>query len=137
MKLRNALATGVLMAIGSATCAATAATVPGIYGEIDTHRFPQPQLISAKPVVITAPRKHSAAKPIYLHVAPGDEWHWFNRCRVYGACAEPVYFVTENWFLSVYLPAIGSRDGREQTYRAEAARERAAERDRHDPHGTD
>jgi hypothetical protein len=48
-----------------------------------------------------------------------------------------VLFVTESWFVNVYLPQIGSRDGREQRYRIETARARGAERDRHDPHSDD
>ena len=135
MNYRNLLAALALAAISAGRLAAA---VPGAYGEIDTHRFPKPQLINPnKPVIITAAAKHNAAKPMYLHVVPGEEWHWYNRCHVYGACALPVYFVTENWFLNVYLPAIGSRDGREQTYRLEAARARAAERDHHDLHSDD
>jgi hypothetical protein len=134
MRYVNHLAVLLLATIGTGTLAAA---VPGAYGEIDTHRFPKPQLISPKPVVIETSAKHSSANPVYLHVVPGDEWHWFKRCHMYNACALPVYFVTENWFLNVYLPAIGSRDGREQTYRMEAARARAAERDHHDVHGDD
>ena len=113
------------------------AATPGIYGEIDSRRFPKPLLIQAKPVVIDGHSRNAHAKGVYLHVAPGEEWHWFTRCHAYNACAVPVYFVTESWFINVYLPAIGSRDGREQRYRAEAARARASERDRHDLHGDD
>jgi hypothetical protein len=135
MTYRILLAALVLGAVGASSLEAA---VPGAYGEIDTHRFPNPLLINPKkPVLIAGAAKHGGAKPMYLHVVPGEEWHWFNRCHVYDACAVPVYFVTENWFLNVYLPAIGSRDGREQTYRLEAARARAAERDHHDLHSND
>ena len=120
-------------------CAANAfsAAPSGIYGEIDTHRFTKPKLINSKPVVIDAADRARKRKPVYLHVVPGDEWHWFNKCHAYDACAQSVYFVTEGWFMNVYLPAIGSRDGREQHYRIDSARQRATERDKHDVHGDD
>jgi hypothetical protein len=112
-------------------------TDPGIYGRIDTGRFPKPLVINHKPVLLDRAARSRSAKPIYLHVRPGDEWHWNAHCKTYAACGAPVYFVTESWFMNVYLPAIGSRDGREQRYRIQAARERASERDRHDVHGED
>lgn len=123
---------GALLALGSASAADAD---PGIFGPIDTGRFPKPKVINRKPIVIDRAAQHWFARPIYLHVPPGDEFHWNAHCHTYNACAVPVHFVTESWFVNTYLPAIGSRDGREQRYRMQAARERASERDVHDLHG--
>jgi hypothetical protein len=106
-------------------------TDPGIYGRLDVSKFGHPPVIRRAPVVANGAKHRTSSKPIYLHVAPGQEWHWQAYCRTYDACTVPVYFVTESWFVSVYLPAIGSRDGREQRYRINAARERASERESH------
>jgi hypothetical protein len=132
----------ILLALSGALAAVmpahAAGAAPVIYGPIDTARFPKPLLINRKPVLIDkAAAKASSAKPLYLHVAPGEEWHWYANCRKYNACGVPVHFVSENWFAKVYLPAIGSRDGREQQYQIDAARERTYERDYHDAHGHD
>jgi hypothetical protein len=110
---------------------------PGIYGQLDISKFKRPPVIRRQPVVADRSARRSSAKPIYLHVPPGQEWHWYAHCRTYQACSVPVYFVTESWFVNVYLPAIGSRDGREQRYRILSARERASERDVHDRHDED
>jgi hypothetical protein len=121
-----------LLALGGSACAAQAAD-PGIYGVIDVSRYPKPQVINPRPALANHKVK-SRSKPIYLHVPPGHEWHWIDHCQTYDACSLPVYFVTEGWFRSVYLPAIGTQDGREQRYRMQAARRDAAERDRYDAH---
>ena len=110
---------------------------PGIYGRLDLKKFKKPQLINSKPVVIDSAAKAMSLKPVYLHVPPGQELHWRSLCKTYDACAVPVYFVTENWFMTVYLPTVGAQDGREQQYRIEASRERSSERDIHDVHGQD
>jgi len=110
---------------------------PGIYGQLDLAKFPKPKLIYDRPVIADAAARKTKAKPIYLHVPPGHEWHWNAHCRTYNACNVPVHFVSENWFVNVYLPAIGSRDGREQRYRIEAGRDREVRREYHDVHGED
>ena len=104
----------------------------GIYGRLDLKEFPKPELINARPVLIDRSSKHASIKPIYVHVPPGHEWHWHRHCYDYDLCATPVWFVSESWFVNVYLPTIGSQDGREQRYRAIASRERGNERDNHD-----
>jgi hypothetical protein len=119
----------------SFAAAAVQGAAPGIYGEIDTRKFPRPPLVNDKPIVIDVAARGKKAKPLYLHVAPSDTTHWYTKCHTYNACSQPVYFVTEGWFKNVYLPAIGSRDGREQHYRIDTARKRASERDLHDAHG--
>ena len=108
---------------------------PGIYGRIDTGRFPKPKTFNSRPMVASPPAKRSRAKPIYLHVMPGQQTHWHASCQTYDACSVPVYFVTEGWFLNVYLPAIGAQDGREQRYRIQMGRERDVVRDTHNMHG--
>jgi hypothetical protein len=86
-------------------------------------------------VIADRTARHASSKTaIYLHVPQGDEWHWYAHCQTYSACSVPVYFVTESWFVNVYLPAIGSRDGREQRYHILTARQRGSERDLHDRH---
>jgi hypothetical protein len=106
-------------------------TDPGIYGRLDVSKFGHPSVIRREAVVANGAKHRTSSKPVYLHVAPGQEWHWQAYCRTYDACSVPVYFVTESWFVNVYLPAIGSRDGREQRYRINTARERASERESH------
>ena len=131
-QIRILLGLAASMAIATSVLAADAD--PGIYGRIDVSKYPKPQLINPKPVTIDHQSKpETTAKPIYLHVPQGHEWHWHDHCKTYDACAVPVYFVTEGWFRSVYLPAIGSQDGREQRYKIQTARQRG-ERDRYDAH---
>src|SRR5262245_53433813 len=77
---------------------------PGIYGPIDLSRFPKPQTVNRRPVIASLPAKPRNVKPVYLHVVPGEESHWHARCGTYAACHVPVYFVTEGWFVNVYLP---------------------------------
>jgi hypothetical protein len=112
----------------------------GIYGVIDIARFPKPELVNHKAVVADSARlassparaaKSATLKPLYLHVPPGHVAHWQAHCASYDACGVPVLFVTEGWFVNVYLPAIGSMDGREQRYREQMARDRSAQRDAH------
>ena len=128
---------GLLMAATAVAAPGTIGADPGIYGRLDLAKFPKPKVVNAKPIVIDASTKQASAKPIYLHVPPGHEWRWHSLCKSYDACDVPVYFVTENWFMTVYLPAVGAQDGREQRYRMEASRERSTERDVHDVHGED
>jgi hypothetical protein len=95
----------------------------------DVSNFGHPPVIRREAVVANGAKHRRSSKPVYMHGVPGPEWHW--RAYCYDACFVPVYFVTESWFVNVYLPAIGSRDGREQRYRINAARERASERESH------
>ena len=128
--MKNAV---TILAVAAATMVATVAHAapglvdaePGIYGVIDVAKFPKPQVINAKPRVATLPAKNARkVAPIYLHVPIGHENHWHAHCATYGACSVPVYFVTEGWFRSVYLPVLGRDDGREQRYLLQMGRER-------------
>ena len=111
---------------------------PGIYGVIDVAKFPKPQVINPKPIVATLPAKNAKKmKPVYLHVPVGHERHWQAHCGSYDACGTPVFFVTEGWFVNVYLPVIGGQDGREQRYKIQMGRERDVRRDIHDTRADD
>jgi hypothetical protein len=116
---RTVLALALVAAAGSAvaTAQALAADVgvsvsvgqPGFYGRIDIGNFPQPQLVYLEPDVIQAVPVGVVRQPIYLHVPPGHAKDWRKHCGKYNACGQPVYFVTENWYNTVYVPR--NRDG--------------------------
>jgi hypothetical protein len=126
-KTRLTLLAIFAVAIGSAA----AASEPGLYGRLDLEGLPKPDLIHDKPVKATSSfMSLFGGKPVYVHVRPGDELHWARHCKRYDACSSPVLFVTESWFLNVYLPRIGSDDGREQRYREQMGRQRLAEPER-------
>jgi hypothetical protein len=129
--LASLLALGVLSTLGVSSVARADDTDPGIYGRLNVSKFGHPPVIRREAVVANGAKHRTSSKPVYMHVAPGQEWHSQAYCRTYDACSVPVYFVTESWFVNVYLPTIGSRDGREQRYRINAARERASEREAH------
>jgi hypothetical protein len=79
---------------------------PGVYGRIDVGRYPKPELLAARPVVIKRPRVMPA--PVYLWVPPGHQKHWSKHCSRYHACGTPVYFVKEDWYRRhVHRPAHG------------------------------
>lgn len=75
---------------------------PGVYGRIDIGNFPQPQLIYAQPVIITRPVQYVQQQPVYLYVPPGHQKNWKKHCGRYNACAQPVYFVKEDWVRERY-----------------------------------
>lgn len=77
---------------------------PGFYGQIDIGRVSAPPvLVYPQPVIITQPRV--VAQPVYLHVPPGHAKDWRKHCKHYDACGRPVYFVREDWYQKVYMPA--------------------------------
>jgi hypothetical protein len=78
---------------------------PGFYGRIDIGNFPQPRVIYARPVVIQPVPVGVVVQPVYLHVPPGHAKKWRKHCHKYNACNEPVYFVREDWYNNVYVPA--------------------------------
>ena len=107
----------------------------GIYGRLDLVKFPKPELINDQPVLIDKSSKRASTKTVFVHVPPGYERHWQFHCKTYDSCNVPVQFVTESWFVNVYLPAIGAQDGREQRYRMQARPDRDAQRDLHERRG--
>jgi hypothetical protein len=85
---------------------------PNFYGRIDVGDFPQPQVIYAKPMIIT--RGPMSRPPVYLRVPPGHAKHWSKHCREYNACGERVFFVQDNWYRSEYVPRYRERHGNRQ-----------------------
>jgi hypothetical protein len=82
---------------------------PGFYGRIDIGNAPPPVLIYPQPVMIQQVR---GAQPVYLHVPPGHAKDWRKHCSKYNACAQPVYFVKDDWYNTVYVPHYQSEKGR-------------------------
>lgn len=75
---------------------------PGLYGRIDIGNYPQPVVINPQPVIIVQPVVVAQApvvqrQPVYLYVPPGHQKKWGKHCHKYNACAQPVYFVKEQW----------------------------------------
>lgn len=112
-----ALAQNVSIAVGE----------PGFYGRINIGDAPPPALVYERPVVIAQPRYQVA--PVYLRVPPFQRAHWARYCAGYGACGVPVYFVTDDWYESVYVPRYREvyreprGDWREHEYREHERRE--------------
>lgn len=76
---------------------------PGFYGRIDTGSVSMaPVPIYAQPVLFAAPRAVVVQTPVYLRVPPGHARKWRKQCAHYGACAQPVYFVQEDWYSKHY-----------------------------------
>jgi hypothetical protein len=118
----------------AAVTTVAAAPESGLYGRLDLDGLTTPQVINAKPVLVDSSSRRASTQAIYVHIPPGDEKHWRARCRIYDACDVPVHFVTESWFVNVYLPSVGAQDGREQRYREQMGRQRGTRRDEHDVH---
>ena len=106
----------------AASCAAFAADVgvsisvgqPGFYGRIDIGNAPPPVLVYPQPVVIQPVRvvQPVPVQPLYLHVPPGHAKDWGKHCHKYNACAQPVYFVKDDWYNTVYVPHYQSEKGK-------------------------
>ena len=133
------LAFGLTIAVAQAAPAADGLLDPdpGLYGKLDLSKFPKPQVLNVKPLLVSTAKGASKAKPVFVHVRPGWELHWSAHCAAYDACSVPVYFVTEGWFVHVYLPAVGEQDGREQRYLVQKGRDREALRGIHDSRADD
>ena len=97
---------------------------PGFYGRIDIGNVAPPQVIYTSPVVIAPSPVVVAPAPVYMRVPPGHARHWAKHCAAYNACAQPVYFVTENWYQRAYSP-----------YRVAGERRGPGDRDRDDHPG--
>ncbi len=104
----------LLTALGMVACSvpALAANVavainigqPGYYGRIDTAGFRRPEVLYAQPMVIQSGPARLVRDPVYLRVPPGHAKNWPKHCRKYDACAQPVYFVRDDWYTDVYAP---------------------------------
>lgn len=85
---------------------------PGFYGRIDIGHLPAPRVVYPKPIVIQAVPAARPAPSLYLRVPPGHARNWRKYCHKYDACGQPVYFVRDDWYNDVYVPA--KRDRREK-----------------------
>jgi hypothetical protein len=116
-RLIRALAAGVL-ALAAGTAAATDIGVsvsigqPNFYGRIDLNNDPKPVLIYPQPVVIQPLPAGVYYAPVYLRVPPGHAKDWRKHCGKYDACGRPVYFVKDDWYENVYVPAYEEHHGK-------------------------
>ncbi len=126
--------TAALLAIAPATATAADVAVsiqvgqPGFYGRIDVGALPAPPVIYQQPIVVMPAPMTVAQRPIYLRVPPGHAKKWDKHCHRYNACGQQTYFVTENWYSTVYAPAYHHHHDRDRR----GARE---ERHGHGKHG--
>ena len=104
-----ALAASNPWAVAAETAVSVEVGQPGFYGRIDIGNLPPPVLIYPEPVIIEPVPVGVVHQPIYLHVPPGHAKNWRKHCRKYHACGQPVYFVQEDWYNSVYVPSYGKR----------------------------
>jgi hypothetical protein len=85
---------------------------PGMYGRIDIGTVGvQPVLVYPQPMVVVANPVPVVQRPIYLHVPPGHAKNWRKHCGYYNACAQPVYFVQEDWYQRHYASGPGKSRG--------------------------
>jgi hypothetical protein len=77
---------------------------PGFYGRLDINNYSQPLLVYPEPMIIQPVPVGVVRQPVYLHVPPGHARDWRKHCGKYNACGQPVYFVQENWYNTVYVP---------------------------------
>jgi uncharacterized protein YcfJ len=89
-------------ALGADVGVSVSVSQPGLYGRIDVGHLPPPQLVYAEPILIQPAA--TVTQPVYLHVPPGHAKNWRKHCRKYNACGQPVYFVQESWYNTVYMP---------------------------------
>ena len=85
---------------------------PGFYGRIDIGNAPQPMLVYPQPMVIQRVAQPVVVQPLYLHVPPGHAKDWRKHCNKYNACAQPVYFVKDDWYNNVYVPHYQAERGK-------------------------
>jgi hypothetical protein len=72
---------------------------PGVHGRIDIGRYPQPQLVYTRPVIVTPPRIVVVQpQPVYMWVPPGQRKNWRKHCQAYGACGTAVVFVRDGGY---------------------------------------
>lgn len=105
---------------------------PGVYGRIDIGNYPQPVLVRPQPVIIVQQPVAVQPQPVYLYVPPGHQKNWKKHCHRYNACAQPVYFVQEQWVRERYEQEHRSRgDDRRDDGRGDRGGHRGDERDEH------
>jgi hypothetical protein len=115
---RFVIAALILAASGAALAADVGVSVsvgqPGFYGRIDIGNAPPPVLLYPQPVVIQPVRvvQPMPVQPLYLHVPPGHAKDWGKHCAKYNACSQPVYFVKDDWYNTVYVPHYQEQHGK-------------------------
>jgi hypothetical protein len=98
------------MALGAAIPAYAATSVgvsiginqPGVYGRINIGDYPSPAVVYAQPVVIRPAPIAVHQRPIYMYVSTAQQQNWGRYCGQYNACAQPVYFVQDQWVRERY-----------------------------------
>jgi hypothetical protein len=92
-----------------------------VFGRVDSGRYPPPQVVVQRPVIIAPPRVVVAEPdPVYLWVPPGHRRDWRRYCGRYDACGVPVYFVRDEWYQgNVYRGQGRYRDDDRVSYREE------------------
>jgi hypothetical protein len=108
---------------------------PGFYGRLDIGGYPRPAVIYREPILVE--RVAVRRPPIYLHVPPGHARHWRRHCHEYGACAERVYFVRDQWYEREYVPRYRARhhdrhDGYRDDHRRDGRHDGYRDHRRHD-----
>ncbi len=101
---------------------------PGFYGRVEIGNLPPPVLVYPEPVVIQPARYVVERRPVYLHVPPGHAKNWSKHCHRYAACGQPIYFVQQDWYQRVYVPAHPHRE----VSRGKRARHHEHRHSRHD-----
>lgn len=111
IRMKRYLLAALMLGMASVGSAQVSVTVgqPGFYGRIDIGNAPQPQLVYPQPIVIR--EVQVPAQPVYLRVPPGHAKKWDKHCHKYNACAQPVYFVRDDWYSNVYVPHHRSQHG--------------------------
>jgi len=105
------LAAGVAAILNTGTAAGADVGIsvnvghPGFYGRIDIGNYPPPPVIYEQPVVVAPAPVTVVQRPIYLRVPPGHAKNWSKHCARYNACGQRTYFVQDDWYQRVYVPA--------------------------------
>ncbi|MGE0314138.1 MAG: hypothetical protein AB7P21_21210 [Lautropia sp.] len=111
--IRSAAQVAIASILVSAAPAAAASEVgvaidvaqPGFYGRIRIGDLPPPVVVYPEPVIVEPMPVAVVRQPVYLRVPPGHARHWARHCHRYAACGQPTYFVQDEWYQRVYLPA--------------------------------
>jgi len=74
--------------------------------------YPRPVVIYPRPLVVAAPVVQVVQQPVYLRVPRGHAKNWRKHCYKYDACAQPVYFVQEDWYQTNYAGGPGKGKGK-------------------------